>query len=207
MEEALVIVFLGNPGREYAATRHNIGWMAAEYLERSLAQQSGSIGLVPPGPISWNEKFEGNLASVSLKGRKVHLFKPATFMNLSGQPVRRLLDFFKLDIQSVIAVHDELELPFGQLAFRSGGGAGGHNGLRSLDSQSGGPAYQRCRIGIGRPIHGSVADFVLSRFAPDEEAVLPLVLEKTAEQLLAVMAGFKAPAGKIQAVQEASGKR
>jgi PTH1 family peptidyl-tRNA hydrolase len=112
-----------------------------------------------------------------------------------------------MDITSVFAVHDELELPFGQLAFRSGGGAGGHNGLRSLDNHAGGPSYQRCRIGIGRPKHGSVADFVLARFAPDEEAVLPLVLEKTAEQLLAVMTGDKAPHVKIQAFQDVPVKR
>lgn len=207
MEESLVIVFLGNPGKEYAATRHNIGWMVADSLERQICRLGNTLSITPPGPPNWTTKFDGHLASLNIKGRKVHLFKPATFMNLSGQPVRRLLDFFKLDIKSMIAVHDELELPFGQLAFRSGGGAGGHNGLRSLDSQAGGQGYLRCRVGIGRPRHGDVASHVLARFTTEEEAVLSLILEKAADSLFRLLCGENPPAGKIQAIQEITGKR
>ena len=189
MDEALVLVFLGNPGREYVATRHNVGWLVADTLDRRL------------GGLTWNDKFDGSLAATIIKGKKIYFFKPGTFINLSGQPVRKLLDFFKLTQNAILACHDDLELPYGQLAFRRGGGAGGHNGLRSMDSHCGGPDYQRCRIGIGRPKHGTVADFVLSRFSPDEEITLPLLLDKTVESLLDIINGEPPPVGKIQAFQ------
>jgi PTH1 family peptidyl-tRNA hydrolase len=199
MDNALVLVFLGNPGREYAQTRHNAAWLVADRLTARL--DGSGLNQVPPGPLVWTVKFEGSLATVSLNGKKLYLFKPQNFMNLSGVATRKLVDFYKLGPESVVAIHDDLELAYGQLAFRKGGGAGGHNGLRSLDSHLGSPNYLRCRIGIGRPIHGSVADFVLARWTPDEEIVLPMVLDTAADALLDFVNKGKLPPGRLQAFQ------
>lgn len=157
------VVFLGNPGKEYEKTRHNAGWMVADGW---------------PDPLAWQEKFKGRWTSVLGVGGKVPFLKPLTFMNLSGESVRALVDFFKIDPEALLVVHDELELPFGEVRFQKGGGLGGHNGLRSLKQHLGTQDFHRLRIGIGRPPRGDVSSFVLSRFSADEEAVLPRTLDQ-----------------------------
>jgi PTH1 family peptidyl-tRNA hydrolase len=152
----LLVVGLGNPGREYARNRHNVGWMVAD----ELADRLGG---------SWRSKFSGSLAEVRLGDHRVALLKPETFMNDSGRAVSAAMRFFKLAPESVLAVHDEADLDLGRLQVRKGGGLAGHNGLRSLAAHLGTPEFLRLRVGVGRPERGDrrpLADFLLSDFDP-----------------------------------------
>lgn len=162
------VVFLGNPGREYERTRHNAGFLVADRWMRAAP---------------WQQKFKGEWATVTLAGRKFGLLRPATFMNLAGESVRAAGDFFKITPQAWLAVHDDIELPFGEVRLQVGGGLGGHNGLRSLRQHLGTDGFHRLRVGVGRPVHGDVASFVLGRFTPDEEIELDRILDRAAETL------------------------
>ena len=156
----LLVTGLGNPGREYARNRHNVGWMVVD----ELARRHGG---------SWRAKFNGQLAEVRIEGHKIALLKPETFMNDSGRAVRGALDFFKLEPDSVLVVHDEGDLEVGRMQARIGGGAGGHNGLRSIAQQLGTPDFLRLRVGVGRPGRGDprkLADYVLTDFQPEDDA-------------------------------------
>ncbi|MCL1818606.1 MAG: aminoacyl-tRNA hydrolase [Spirochaetaceae bacterium] len=135
--------------------------------------------------LAWQEKFSGlyALAAEGQGGRRI-LLMPWTFMNSSGECVRSCADFFKIPPGEILAVHDELELPFAAAGFRRGGGLGGHNGLRSLEKHLGTKDFWRLRLGIGRPARGNVSSYVLGRFSPEEEALLEGYLEKAAELLL-----------------------
>jgi peptidyl-tRNA hydrolase, PTH1 family len=153
----LLVAGLGNPGREYAATRHNVGFMVADELARRLGG-------------SWRAKFSGDLAEVRLNGLRLALLKPQTFMNESGRSVGAAARFFKVEPEDLLVVHDEVDLEPGRLQARLGGGLAGHNGLRSVAQHLGTPEFGRLRIGVGRPERGDprpVADFVLSEFAPE----------------------------------------
>src|SRR2546423_8248374 len=155
----LLVVGLGNPGREYERTRHNAGWLVVDELARRLEG-------------SWRSKFSGKLAEVRLDGRKLALLKPETFMNDSGRSVGAAARFFKVDPESLLIVHDDVDLEPGRLQARAGGGLAGHNGLRSLAQTLGTQDFLRLRIGVGRPGRGdprSVADYVLSAFAPEDD--------------------------------------
>jgi len=150
----LLVVGLGNPGREYAATRHNVGFMVAD----ELAVRHGG---------SWRSKFSGEAADLRIEGAKVALLKPQTYMNESGRSVSAAARFYKIEPESLLAVHDEVDLELGRLQVRLGGGLAGHNGLRSLAQHLKGPDFLRLRVGIGRPERGDprpVADWVLSPF-------------------------------------------
>jgi len=156
----LLVVGLGNPGREYARNRHNVGHLVAD----ELARRHGG---------SWRGKFSGQLAEVRIDGHKVALLKPETYMNESGRSVRAAKDFFKLEPEAVLVVHDESDLEPGRLQARLGGGLAGHNGLRSVARQLGTPEFLRLRVGVGRPGRGDprpLADYVLSDFEPHEDA-------------------------------------
>jgi peptidyl-tRNA hydrolase, PTH1 family len=153
----LLVAGLGNPGREYAATRHNVGFMVADELARRLGG-------------SWRAKFSGDLAEVRLNGLRLALLKPQMFMNESGRSVGAAARFFKVEPEDLLVVHDEVDLEPGRLQARLGGGLAGHNGLRSVAQHLGTPEFGRLRIGVGRPERGDprpVADFVLSEFAPE----------------------------------------
>jgi PTH1 family peptidyl-tRNA hydrolase len=153
----LLVAGLGNPGREYAETRHNVGFMVAE----ELARRHGG---------SWRAKFSGDLAEVRLDDLRLALLKPQTYMNESGRSVAAAARFFKVEPETILVVHDEVDLEPGRLQARLGGGLAGHNGLRSVAEQLGTGGFARLRIGMGRPERGdprSVADFVLSPFAPE----------------------------------------
>jgi PTH1 family peptidyl-tRNA hydrolase len=155
----LLVAGLGNPGREYARNRHNVGWMVVD----ELARRHGG---------SWRAKFNGQLAEIRIDGHKVALLKPETFMNDSGRAVQAAVKFFKLDPDAVLVVHDEGDLELGRLQARIGGGAGGHNGLRSVAQQLGTPDFMRLRVGVGRPGRGDqrkLADFVLADFRPEDD--------------------------------------
>jgi len=155
----LLVVGLGNPGREYAGNRHNVGWMVAD----ELARRHGG---------SWRAKFNGQLAEIRIDGHKVALLKPETFMNESGRSVQAARQFFKLDPDAVLVVHDEGDFERGRLQARLGGGLAGHNGLRSIAQQLGTPEFMRLRVGVGRPERGDprpLADFLLSDFRPEDD--------------------------------------
>ena len=155
----LLVVGLGNPGREYERTRHNVGWLVVDELARRLDGR-------------WREKFSGRLAEVRLDGLRLALLKPETFMNDSGRSVAAAARFFKVEPKSLLVVHDDVDLEAGRLQTRAGGGLAGHNGLRSLTEALRTQDFLRLRIGVGRPGRGdprSVADYVLSPFATEED--------------------------------------
>ena len=156
----LLVAGLGNPGREYERTRHNAGWMVVD----ELARRHGG---------SWRSKFSGSLAEVRLGELRLALLKPETYMNDSGRSVGGAVRFFKVEPEQVLVVHDDVDLEAGRLQARAGGGLAGHNGLRSLAQHLGSQDFLRLRIGVGRPGRGDprpVADWVLSPFAPEEDA-------------------------------------
>jgi PTH1 family peptidyl-tRNA hydrolase len=156
----LLVVGLGNPGREYARHRHNVGWMVADEL---AARHRGS----------WRGKFSGQVADVRIDGHRVALLKPETYMNESGRAVSAAARFYKLPPESVLVVHDDGDLDVGRLQLRRGGGLAGHNGLRSVAQHLGTPEFLRLRVGVGRPERGDrrpLADYVLSNFEPHEDA-------------------------------------
>src|SRR5919202_1182452 len=155
----LLVVGLGNPGREYARNRHNVGFMVVD----ELARRHGG---------TWRGKFSGRLAEVRIDGHRVALLKPETYMNESGRAVKAAAAFFKLEPDAVLVVHDESDLALGRLQARLGGGLAGHNGLRSVARHLGSPEFMRLRVGVGRPERGDprpLADFVLSDFEPHED--------------------------------------
>jgi len=156
----LLVVGLGNPGREYVRNRHNVGWLVADELAR---RHDGA----------WRAKFSGQLAEVRVDGHRVALLKPETFMNESGRSVQAAAAFFKVEPDAILIVHDEGDLETGRLQVRQGGGLAGHNGLRSVAAHLGTPEFLRLRVGVGRPgrgDHRSLADYVLSDFEPAEDA-------------------------------------
>lgn len=156
----LLVAGLGNPGREYARNRHNVGHMVVDELAR---RHDGA----------WKAKFNGQLAEVRIDGHKVALLKPETYMNDSGRSVQAAMQYFKLEPDAVLVVHDESDLPLARLQARHGGGLGGHNGLRSVAQHLGTPDFLRLRVGVGRPERGDprpLADYVLANFEPHENA-------------------------------------
>jgi peptidyl-tRNA hydrolase, PTH1 family len=156
----LLVVGLGNPGREYAHNRHNVGHMVVDELARRH-------------DVSWKSKFSGRLADVRIDGHKVGLLKPETYMNDSGRSVKAAAQFYKVEPDAVLVVHDESDLELGRLQARRGGGFAGHNGLRSVAQHLGTPDFLRLRVGVGRPGRGDrrdLADYVLSDFEPHEDA-------------------------------------
>ena len=155
-----LVAGLGNPGREYAETRHNVGWMVLDELARRHAG-------------SWRSKFSGQLAEVRIDGAKLALVKPETYMNESGASIQAAAAFYKLPGEHVLVVHDDVDLETGRLQARLGGGLAGHNGLRSIAQRLGSQDFLRLRVGVGRPGRGDprpVADYVLSGFAPEDDA-------------------------------------
>jgi PTH1 family peptidyl-tRNA hydrolase len=163
-----VFVFLGNPGKEYEKTRHNAAWLAV----RRLPFYDSLV---------WQEKFKGRYA---VSPDKSILLMPQTFMNLSGDCVRACMSFFKIVPTGLAVIHDDIELPFGTVGFRLGGGLGGHNGLRSIHKSLGTPEFWRFRLGIGRPARGDAGAHVLGRFSQEEEPLLDAYLQKAAAILL-----------------------
>jgi PTH1 family peptidyl-tRNA hydrolase len=156
----LLVAGLGNPGREYARNRHNVGAMVVD----ELARRHGA---------AFRAKFSGRIADLRLNGAKVALLKPETYMNESGRSVGAAARFYKLPPDRLLVVHDEGDFDLGRLQARLGGGLAGHNGLRSIAALLGTREFLRLRIGVGRPGRGDprdLADFVLSDFTPDDDA-------------------------------------
>ncbi len=185
------IVALGNPGKKYAETRHNVGWMALDALV---------------GPVQWQQKFNGEFAKAWIADKEVLLLKPGTYMNLSGFPAQAMCAFFGVKAEEVLVLHDDLDLAFGRVQVKLGGGHGGHNGLKSLHAQLAGADYARIRLGIGRPEpgQGEVVDWVLTPFAAIERAELPHVLARARDAVDACLrVGVRAAMNKVNGVAPA----
>ncbi len=164
-----LIVGLGNPGQEYAETRHNLGWLAVE----ALAKQTQT---------SFREErsLHTLLADIRIEHEQVLLSLPTTYMNESGRAVQAVAQYFKIPLNQILLVQDELDFPFGTFAFRDGGNAGGHNGILSIYEQTGTMQFARLRLGIGRPVAPrSSKDYVLERFSTEERAALDELLKRT----------------------------
>jgi PTH1 family peptidyl-tRNA hydrolase len=165
----LLVAGLGNPGREYERTRHNVGWLVAD----ELARRHGG---------SFRGKFSGQLAETRLDDLRLALLKPETYMNESGRSIGAATKFFKVDPGDLLVVHDDVDLEPGRIQARLGGGLAGHNGLRSIAQAIGTNDFLRLRIGVGRPGRGdrrSVADYVLGNFEPEIDA--DALIERAAE--------------------------
>lgn len=168
----MLLVGLGNPGPEYAATRHNLGFLVVD----ELAARAG----MPP----FKKKFHGELAEARVGGHAFTLLKPMTYMNASGRSVRAAATFYKVPLDEIVVVHDEIDLPFAEIRLKTGGGDAGHRGIRSCVADLGSPDFVRIRIGVGRPppgFRGTPADFVLQGFAPAERAELAPLVTRAAD--------------------------
>jgi len=174
-----LVVGLGNPGRGYAGNRHNVGFMVADLLASRIGARFGR-----------HKRAHAEVAEGRLRygGPKVILAKPLTYMNLSGAPVAALSQFFKVPVENVVAVHDELDVPYGQVRVKRGGGEGGHNGLRSMSKSLSSKEYARVRFGIGRPPgRQDPADYVLSDFSGIERKELEFLVDRAADVVEAVI--------------------
>jgi PTH1 family peptidyl-tRNA hydrolase len=185
----VLVVGLGNPEAKYAGNRHNIGFMVLD----KLGQDAG-ISMT-------KSKFKGIYGTGHIEGASAVLLKPQTYMNLSGRSVAPAQKFFDVDSSDVLVVHDELDLPYGRVRLKIGGGHAGHNGLRSMVKETGSNEFSRLRVGIGRPVHGDVSNFVLSDFARGEEQEwLPDLIERSVQAIkLAIRLGARPAMNKVNA--------
>lgn len=170
-----LIVGLGNPGSEYEDHRHNIGFKVVETVASRLC---GSLD---------QTKFGARIGQASLAGDKVLFLEPQSYMNLSGDAVAQAARFYKVELPDILVVHDELDLPFGRLVLKAGGGTGGHNGLKSIVQRTGQDAFIRLRFGIDKPqgpnAKERVAGYVLSNFFPEERKQLPELIDRAADMV------------------------
>ncbi|MEV8228695.1 aminoacyl-tRNA hydrolase [Streptomyces sp. NPDC079167] len=177
-----LIVGLGNPGPDYAANRHNVGFMVADLLAERIG------GKFKRAQKAQAQVVEGRIGPPGPGSRRVVLAKPMSYMNLSGGPVTALRDFYKVPMDRVVAVHDELDIDFGMLRLKLGGGDNGHNGLKSM-TKAMGPGYHRVRFGIGRPPgRMQVADFVLKDFSSAERKELAYLVDRSADAVESLLA-------------------
>jgi PTH1 family peptidyl-tRNA hydrolase len=168
-----VVVGLGNPGGRYAGTRHNVGFAVVDALAEG------------PSAGRFQTRFQADVAELVGGGSKVLLVKPQTYMNLSGQCVRQIVDFYQLPLEDLLVVCDDFNLPLGRLRFRARGTHGGHNGLRDIQNHLGTTAYARMRIGVGAPEEGEAVDYVLGRFRPSERPLIEEALQKAVQGVAA----------------------
>lgn len=162
-------VGLGNPGKQYERTRHNVGFMA-------LDQMASEWGIV------WkaNARCKAIIGEGNVQGEKVVLVKPQTYMNLSGESVRAFMDYYKAKLDDMVVIYDDMDTAFGMIRLRYQGSAGGHNGIKSIIAHTGTQTFNRIRIGISRPVPGfDIVDYVLADFRKEESKELPVVLERT----------------------------
>ena len=167
----ILVVGLGNPGERYADTRHNIG---SRVVERLFARSSAT---------HWQERFDGRFTLAEVAKARVGLLIPLTFMNLSGKSVQPAMSFYKVDLESLVVIHDELDVAFGELRLKLGGGDAGHRGVRSIAQTLGTDAFIRLRVGVGRPppdFRGDAAAFVLEAFALAERPEVETLVDRAA---------------------------
>lgn len=171
-----LVVGLGNPERRYAHNRHNIGFMVADAW----------VGELSP-PLAWREKWKGLYVSATGDFGRAVVLKPQTYMNKSGESVNAVATFHQVPPERVVVIHDELDFPFGRVAIKTGGGHGGHNGLRDIVRHLGSADFVRVRVGIGRPAHGDVSAWVLSDFSTEDAAELPDLIDHSRRAVSAIL--------------------
>lgn len=173
MENLFLVVGLGNPGRDYENTRHNAGFLLVEKLARDWKTDWAT-----------EKKFDARLARVERDGQKIILCQPQTFMNASGEAVKKLADFFQIAADKILIAVDDADLPFGEIRLRGSGSSGGHHGLESIEEHLGTRGFARLRIGIGRRDNArQITNYVLGKFAKDEAALLEKILTRAANQV------------------------
>lgn len=185
-----LIVGLGNPGIEYALTRHNIGFMVIDHMAAN-----NDFG---------NEKkgFDGVYYKTKIKGEDFIFFKPYTYMNNSGYAVRQIVDYFKIPLEDVLVIHDDLDLPTGSLRIRERCSSGGHNGIKSIISHLGTDNFKRFRIGIAKPGHSSIIDFVLGKLNEEEKVAIKQALINSSD---AIKAWSKLPFNQVMSLYNKKG--
>ncbi|WP_442597368.1 aminoacyl-tRNA hydrolase [Neobacillus sp. D3-1R] len=165
-----LIIGLGNPGKQYEKTRHNVGFDVIEELSNQFN--------IPLDQL----KFKGQFGMGFVGTEKVLLLKPLTYMNLSGESIRAVMDFYDIDTEEIVVIYDDLDIPVGKLRLRQKGSAGGHNGIKSTIAHIGTQEFNRIRIGVDRPQNGmSVSNYVLGRFTADEQPIIDEVVKRSAE--------------------------
>ena len=165
-----LLVGLGNPGKEYASTRHNMGFMAVDAIVHRFSLSG------------WKSEFQGKVLRAEIDGEKVVLLKPETYMNLSGESVLAVMSFYKIKPEDVVVFHDDLALPVGKVKVKTGGSSGGHNGIKNIDTHIG-INYVRVRIGVDQNHSMDAADYVLSKPSADEETILTKTIQKIADNV------------------------
>ena len=172
-----LLIGLGNSGKEYACHRHNVGFMAVDEIAQKYRFPS------------YREQFGGLVCQGRIELKKVVLFKPATFMNLSGRPAGLVARFFKIPLSEIIVMHDDIDIAPGRIRVKTGGGTGGHNGIKSIDEHLG-RDYGRVRIGVGRPeVDDNVSDYVLGNFRPNEYEWLRCLMPAIAAEIPTLLRG------------------
>lgn len=161
-----LIVGLGNPGKDYECTRHNVGF---KFLDFYLEKNEGNI--------NWTNKFDGLIYETRIKNNKVILLKPQTFMNLSGNSVRKVMDYYNINVDDILVVSDDLDLNIGNFKLRASGSSGGHNGLKDIETKIGSSSYKRLKIGISKENDIDTKDYVLGKFNSKENSILKDLFE------------------------------
>ena len=174
-----LIIGLGNPGKNYENTRHNMGWMAID----SFAKKNNVEMHLEP-------KFQGIIGSITINNEKSILLKPVTYMNLSGESIIKVMNFYKIDVDDILVICDDLDSPLGRIRLRAKGSAGGHNGLKSIIQHTGTENFKRIKLGIDRSDVISVIDWVLKKFTKEELKLLEPVFEKTDDAIYDFVAGI-----------------
>lgn len=170
-----IVAGLGNPGRQYEGTRHNVGFHTIHYLEEKLGFRANRL------------KFQSLTAEERIDGERVLFLMPQTYMNLSGRAVREAMQFYKVEPEQLIVVYDDLDIPFGKIRVRAHGSAGSHNGMKSILLETGTDAFPRVRIGIGEETRIPAVDFVLSRFAKEQEKEIRQQLANAGDACLEII--------------------
>jgi len=174
--EPLVLAGLGNPGKKYENTRHNLGFMLADKCQELFAPDSDK---------KWRDKYDAQVLETQYEGQRLILCKPQTFMNLSGKAVVKLIKSSNATLNSLVVAYDDIDLPLGALRLKKGGGDGGHRGLRSIIDSVGSPEFVRLRMGVGRPEESDreqeVSDWVLKKLSKDELEVVSSLVDKAAQ--------------------------
>lgn len=168
-----LVVGLGNPGPQYALTRHNVGFLCVDLLVEGL------------GVKSWNQEHKAWMIKLKIDNTPVIFAKPQTFMNKSGESIQALMNFYKIPLENLLVVYDEIDLPYATMKFNKNRGHNGHNGIRNISELLGSNDFARLRLGVGRPPHPEmkVADYVLQKFAPEEQKQMPEFLNKAGDAI------------------------